>query len=130
MKTIEVGKVNDCTLYAVKDGFGGFCPVTEEDMEFVTPDICIKYDSGAYPGVTDLEQFICNKAKEAKQLLKISDWKDYLIADNATDADLEELKKNWLDPDGLVLIDEAGVDYRENFWNRFAFCFRDEILHI
>lgn len=61
-------------------------------------------------------------------MLKISDWKDFLIEDNVTEEDLEELKKNWLDPDGLVLIDEADVDYTKNFWNRFGHCFRDEIL--
>lgn len=65
MKTIKVGKVNDLHLYAVKDEYGGYVPLNEIDLEFVSPDAKIYYDSGLYPSITlaELPQYICNKAK-------------------------------------------------------------------
>lgn len=59
MEIIEVGIKNDTTVYADKY----FTSISKDDLGFVTPDYEIKCDSGAYPGVTDFEQYLCNKAR-------------------------------------------------------------------
>lgn len=58
---IELGKVNDCTIYATASR-GMLTPLNETDLKYCSPDYTIKYDSGVYPGVTDLEQYICDIA--------------------------------------------------------------------
>lgn len=63
MKTIEIGKVNDCTLFAFDNGYGRLCPLTDDDLIHVDADYKIKYDSGVYPSVTDVEQYICDQAR-------------------------------------------------------------------
>jgi hypothetical protein len=60
MKTINYGKVNDCTLYAVEAG-GRLVPLNKDDLEFETPDYKINYDSGVYPSISDIEQYICDQ---------------------------------------------------------------------
>lgn len=65
MKHIRVGEVNDLHLYAMDDGVGGYVHLTDLDMNYEKPDAKIYYDSGIYPGVTDLPQYICNKASNA-----------------------------------------------------------------
>lgn len=64
MKIIKVGKVNDLYLHAVKGEYGGYVPLNEGDLEFISPDAKIYYDSGLYPSITqeELPQYICNKA--------------------------------------------------------------------
>lgn len=61
MKTINLGTKNDATVYAIKVN-GKYEPISKIDREFVAPDAKINYDSGIYPGVTHLLQYICNKA--------------------------------------------------------------------
>jgi predicted DNA-binding protein len=61
MKTIKVGEVNDCYIYAIKID-GCYVPLNEQDLNFEKPDAKIYYDSGIYPGVTNLPQHICSKA--------------------------------------------------------------------
>jgi len=60
-KTIFMGENNDATVYAVAT-MQGFEPINPEDLEHVTPDFVIKCDSGVYPGITNFEQYICDKA--------------------------------------------------------------------
>jgi len=61
----------------------------------------------------------------------IANWKDYLIEENATEEDMRELLENYVDDNdgGLLLVDGAGTDYTENFWNRFGHMFDDKILN-
>jgi hypothetical protein len=61
--TIEIGKANDATVYALNKG-NYFTALLKEDLEYVDPDVIIKCDSGAYPGVSNFEQYICNEAFE------------------------------------------------------------------
>jgi len=60
MKTINHGKVNDCTLFAmlVNDNL---IPMSDVDIKFVDADYCIRYDSGVYPCTTSVEQYICDQ---------------------------------------------------------------------
>ncbi|MCL6479875.1 MAG: hypothetical protein K6T65_16005 [Peptococcaceae bacterium] len=60
MKVINYGKVNNCTLYAVEVG-DRLYPLSKDDLEFQKPDYKINYDSGVYPSITDIEQYICNQ---------------------------------------------------------------------
>jgi hypothetical protein len=66
MKQIKTGETNDLHLYAVEVD-GQYFPLAEADLNFEKPDAKIFYDSGIYPGVTDLPQYICGKAKELAQ---------------------------------------------------------------
>jgi hypothetical protein len=63
MKTISIGQVNDSNVYAIAtteiDGNITLTPLTEADMEYVSPDYCIRCDSGVYPGVTDVDAYVC-----------------------------------------------------------------------
>lgn len=59
-KIIEVGNVNDATIYATLTA-NGFIAVSKEDL-FTTPDFIIKCDSGVYPGIINFEQYVCDKA--------------------------------------------------------------------
>jgi hypothetical protein len=61
MKTINVGKQNDLHLCAVEVD-GVFFPLDEKDLEFETADVKINYDSGLYPGISDIPHYICTKA--------------------------------------------------------------------
>jgi hypothetical protein len=62
MKTINYGKNNDIFLYAVMDKeFNTLTPLDKSDLEFIGPDFRINYDSGVYPGITNIEQYICNQ---------------------------------------------------------------------
>ncbi len=63
MTTIVIGKVNDCTVYAVNNGYGRLIPLSENDLKFCNPDYAIKCDSGCYP-ISDFEQYICDKASD------------------------------------------------------------------
>lgn len=63
MKEIAVGETNDLHLYAVEAN-GRYFHLTESDLKFERPDAKIYYDSGIYPGVTDLPQYICDKASK------------------------------------------------------------------
>jgi len=60
-RTINYGKINDCTVYATKNDFGGLEPLDEMAREFIEPSIIIKYDSGVYPSITNVEQYICDQ---------------------------------------------------------------------
>lgn len=66
--------------------------------------------------------------KQKQPELSISNWKEYFIEENSTNADIMELYENWIDNKKLILIDEAGTDYRQNFYNRFGHCFDEKIL--
>lgn len=59
VRTIEVGTKNDAMVYA--DEY--FTALNENDLLFIAPEYIIKFDTGVYPGVTNLEQYICDKAK-------------------------------------------------------------------
>lgn len=61
MKEIKVGETNDVYLYAV-EADGCYFALSDSDLKFEQPDAKIYYDSGIYPGVTDLPQYICGKA--------------------------------------------------------------------
>lgn len=63
VKEIAVGETNDLHLYAVEAN-GRYFHLTESDLKFERPDAKIYYDSGIYPGVTDLPQYICDKASK------------------------------------------------------------------
>jgi len=60
MITINYGKVNDCKVYAIFVN-DGLVPLTKIDLEFASADICITYDSGSYPSITDIDQYICDQ---------------------------------------------------------------------
>lgn len=80
MKIINYGKVNDLRLFAIVTE-DGIYPLTKSDLEFQKPDIQINYDSGVYPSITNLAQYICdtvyiNNIKESvKMITKIAEWK-------------------------------------------------------
>jgi predicted DNA-binding protein len=61
MKTIKLGKVNDTYTYAVKVD-GRYQALSNEDAQFERPDAKIFYDSGVYPGISDVDQYMCDKA--------------------------------------------------------------------
>ena len=61
MKTINYGKVNDCILLAAFAGNEHLIPLNKIDQEYITADYCIRYDSGVYPSITDVEQYICDQ---------------------------------------------------------------------
>lgn len=60
MKEINYGKVNDLSVYAVLVD-GKLIPLTKKDLKFEKPDCKINYDSGVYPSITDVPQYICNQ---------------------------------------------------------------------
>jgi hypothetical protein len=60
MKTINYGSKNDCTVYGIITG-NGIAKMDKKDLEFEKPDIKINYDSGVYPGINDIDQYICNQ---------------------------------------------------------------------
>ena len=64
LKTISVGTVNDAKVYAIL-AEGRLYPLSKEDMEFESPDYLILCDSGSYPSITDVDQYICDKAMQA-----------------------------------------------------------------
>lgn len=68
--------------------------------------------------------------KQKQPELSISNWKEFFIEENATTTDIIELYENWIENKKLILIDESGTDYRENFWNRFGHCFDEKILEV
>ena len=59
-KTIFAGEKNDATTYATKY----LTPLSKDDLMFQDPEFVIKYDSGVYPGATDVDAYMCNKAKK------------------------------------------------------------------
>ena len=60
MKTITYGKVNDAKVYAIRGGFNGeLVPCDKEHATHV-----ILCDSGSYPSVPFLEQYICDQVNE------------------------------------------------------------------
>lgn len=61
MKEINVGKRNDCHLYATEID-GVFFPLEEKDLKFEIADVKINYDSGIYPGISDIPHYVCGKA--------------------------------------------------------------------
>jgi len=57
MKIINYGKVNDSKIYAVKGGFNNeLVPCDKEHATHV-----IYCDSGSYPSITDIDQYICDQ---------------------------------------------------------------------
>jgi len=60
-KTISLGTKNDATIYATDCG-DNLSLLTKSDLEFCSPDFVIKFDSGVYPSVNDIDQYMCNKA--------------------------------------------------------------------
>ncbi len=62
-KVIYMGKVNDAVVYAVATT-RGLMPIPKKDFSRsnVKHNFVIKYDTGVYPGVINLEQYICAKA--------------------------------------------------------------------
>ena len=57
MKTITYGKVNDSKVYAIRGGFNG--ELVPCDKDYATHIILC--DSGCYPSVPFLEQYICDQ---------------------------------------------------------------------
>lgn len=62
MKTIKLGKKNDASVYAIKDHTGKYFKMDASDLQFETPDAKIYFDAGMYPGITDIDQYMCDKA--------------------------------------------------------------------
>lgn len=62
MKQIKLGLINDNSILAVKDDVGQYHELQPADKEFVKPDAEIFFDSGIYPGITDVNLYMCNKA--------------------------------------------------------------------
>jgi hypothetical protein len=60
MKVINYGKMNDASLYALNVE-GRLVPMKKIDLRHEKPDVKINYDSGVYPGITDIEKYICNQ---------------------------------------------------------------------
>lgn len=58
-KTIFAGEKNDAITYATSE----FTPLAKEDLMFQEPEFIIRYDSGVYPGTTDVDAYMCNKAR-------------------------------------------------------------------
>jgi hypothetical protein len=61
IKEIKLGEKDDCYVYATETD-GRFYALTEADLEYEKPDAIIWYDSGLYPGVTNITDHMCNKA--------------------------------------------------------------------
>jgi hypothetical protein len=61
----------------------------------------------------------------------VKNWKDYVV----DGVDIEKLEKDltadgWMDESGsIVLIDETGEDYQQQFWQKYLFVFQDDILN-
>lgn len=60
MKIIKYGQINDCGVYGIICD-NRLYPLSDKDMYYLDPDVLIEYDSGAYPGITDLEQYLCDQ---------------------------------------------------------------------
>jgi hypothetical protein len=60
MKEIKYGKKNDAFLFAVQID-GKYSPLSKDDLKYQAPDTKIFFDSGIYPSITDVEQYICNQ---------------------------------------------------------------------
>jgi len=62
MRIVELGKINDCTVYAINN-VDSFAHIEKGELEFCYGEVIkIKCDSGVYPGINDFEQYICDKA--------------------------------------------------------------------
>jgi predicted DNA-binding protein len=61
MKTIKLGKINDTYTFAVKID-GRYVKMSNQDANYERPDARIYYDSGIYPGIADVDQYMCNQA--------------------------------------------------------------------
>jgi hypothetical protein len=44
--------------------------------------------------------------------------------------DILEAMENWREGEDIILIEENGDDYRDNFWNYFSFVLDDDALGI
>jgi len=64
MKIINLGIKNDVSIYAVDNG-DNLTLLAKNDLQFCSPDFLIKFYSGVYPSVNDIDQYICNKAFDA-----------------------------------------------------------------
>jgi hypothetical protein len=60
MNKIYLGTKNDTFTYAVEID-GRFVKMDNTDIEFEEPDAQIFFDSGIYPSITDLDQYMCDK---------------------------------------------------------------------
>ena len=63
MKIIKLGKINDTWCHAVEVD-NNYIHVYEHDFEYISPDVKIYFDSGVYPSITDIDQYMCDKAWE------------------------------------------------------------------
>lgn len=64
MIIIEMGDVNDVKVFGMIDG-KGITALTTRDFEFCTPNCEVRFDSGCYPSIDNLDQYFCDKAFEA-----------------------------------------------------------------
>jgi hypothetical protein len=126
--------------YASGSGFTGEIEFTEEfeNIIVITKKVYRKFIEHPFHYMETINQHIrkycwqeLNTEQKQKQPdLSIENWKDYFMEENATKADVIELYENWIEDKKLILIDEAGTNYRQNFWDRFGHCFDDKIMEV
>ena len=63
IKEIKLGKKNDCFVYAIECD-GHYYPLNRISMEHQSPDAIIRFDQGLYPGITDIHEYMCDKASD------------------------------------------------------------------
>lgn len=61
MKTINLGTKNNVSVYAADNG-DSLTLLNKNDLMFCSPDFLIKFDSGVYPSVNDIDVHMCNEA--------------------------------------------------------------------
>jgi hypothetical protein len=69
-REIKFGKVNDVKMYATQDKYGYLSKVNACDIGNYYPEqlFLIYYDSGAYPGVENVESHICYEVTKEYKL--------------------------------------------------------------
>jgi len=80
MKTILLGKVNDVWTYAVKID-GRYIKFEDVDREYEAADAVIYFDSGVYPGITDIDQYMCDRANDWREAMDNQTVLEYINGD-------------------------------------------------
>jgi hypothetical protein len=107
MVEIKIGENNDCVVYALRTA-RGFEPLNREDLEYCAPDYKIFCDKGVYPGISDFEQYICDKAQnELGMAISLSDVLTLTEVSEKYNIPLKTLQSRLNNPKtGLVEIDD------------------------
>lgn len=70
MKEIKLGIRNDTYTFAVLAD-GRYFKLADTDLSFEQPDAQIFFDSGVYPGIADVDQYMCDKASRSEAAARL-----------------------------------------------------------